>query len=120
MEFKKLYTVEDVAKMTGLTTRTIRNYIKDGKLKGKKIGVQLYKLVEFELNKVNFNDLWKGFSKYEFALYNKRKVFLKNGEIPYDNRFLGNTSIDYDGRNLAIWYVEDLDKEDSRELASNI
>lgn len=36
MEFKKLYTVEDVAKMTGLTTRTIRNYIKDGKLKGKK------------------------------------------------------------------------------------
>src|SRR5690554_4418192 len=40
MDFKKLYTVEDIAKMTGLTTRTIRNYLKDGHLKGKKIGVQ--------------------------------------------------------------------------------
>lgn len=36
----KLYTVDDVAKMTGLTSRTIHNYIKDGKLEGKKIGVQ--------------------------------------------------------------------------------
>jgi predicted transcriptional regulator len=32
MEFSRLYTVEDVAKMTGLTTRTIRNYLKDGRL----------------------------------------------------------------------------------------
>lgn len=37
---EKLYTVKDIAIMTGLTERTIRNYIKDGKLKGKKIGVQ--------------------------------------------------------------------------------
>lgn len=36
--FGKLYTVEDIAKMTRLTSRTIRNYIKDGTLKGKKIG----------------------------------------------------------------------------------
>lgn len=40
VEFEKLYTVEDIAKMTGLTSRTIRNYLKDGRLKGKKIGVQ--------------------------------------------------------------------------------
>ena len=37
---EKLYTVSDVAQMTGLTERTIRNYIKDGKLQGKKVGVQ--------------------------------------------------------------------------------
>ncbi|WP_199880570.1 helix-turn-helix domain-containing protein [Bacillus massiliglaciei] len=37
---KPLYTVEEVAKMTGLTSRTIHNYIRDGKIKGKKIGVQ--------------------------------------------------------------------------------
>jgi len=36
----KLYTVEDIAKMTGLTTRTIRNYLKDGSLEGTKIGGQ--------------------------------------------------------------------------------
>lgn len=37
---KNLYTVDDVAEKTGLTSRTIHNYIRDGKLKGKKIGVQ--------------------------------------------------------------------------------
>jgi excisionase family DNA binding protein len=39
-ELKKLYTVEDIAKMTSLTSRTIRNYLKDGSLKGQKIGGQ--------------------------------------------------------------------------------
>jgi excisionase family DNA binding protein len=39
-EFKKLYTVEDIAKMTSLTSRTIRNYLKDGSLQGAKIGGQ--------------------------------------------------------------------------------
>lgn len=39
-EFDKLYTVEDIAIMTSFTTRTIRNYLKDGNLKGKKIGGQ--------------------------------------------------------------------------------
>ena len=39
-EFEKLYTVEDIAKMTSLTSRTIRNYLKDGSLQGKKIGGQ--------------------------------------------------------------------------------
>ena len=38
--FEKLYTVEDIAKMTSLTSRTIRNYLKDGSLQGIKIGGQ--------------------------------------------------------------------------------
>ena len=37
---EKLYTVADVADITGLTSRTIRNYLKEGVLKGHKIGVQ--------------------------------------------------------------------------------
>ncbi len=39
-ELEKLYTVEDVAHMMELTSRTIRNYLKDGSLKGRKIGGQ--------------------------------------------------------------------------------
>jgi len=39
-DIKKLYTVENIAEMTGLTSRTIRNYLKDGSLKGSKIGGQ--------------------------------------------------------------------------------
>lgn len=37
---EKLYTVEDIANMTSMTSRTIRNYLKDGILKGRKIGGQ--------------------------------------------------------------------------------
>lgn len=37
---ERLYTVEDVARMAGLTDRTIRTYLKTGKLIGRKIGVQ--------------------------------------------------------------------------------
>ncbi len=39
-DFEKLYTVEDIANMAGLSSRTIRNYLKDGSLKGRKIGGQ--------------------------------------------------------------------------------
>ena len=39
-EFEKLFTVEDIAKMTSLTSRTIRNYLKNGTLQGSKIGGQ--------------------------------------------------------------------------------
>src|SRR5690554_3255767 len=80
----------------------------------------LYRSIEVGLDKVDFNNIWPGFFRMEFAIYNKDRVFLKDEEIPYDERFLGNTSIDYNGRRLAIWYVEESDKEDSRELASNI
>jgi len=37
---EKLYTVEDIAGLASVTTRTIRNYIKDGVLTGRKIGGQ--------------------------------------------------------------------------------
>ena len=37
---EKLFTVEDIANMTSMTTRTIRNYLKEGILKGRKIGGQ--------------------------------------------------------------------------------
>lgn len=40
MAFEKLYTAEEVAQITGLTLRTIRNYIKNGRLKGHRVGVQ--------------------------------------------------------------------------------
>ncbi len=53
MLFEKLYTVDDIAKMTGLTSRTIRNYLKDGRLKGKKIGAQ------WRFTKEDIQDLFK-------------------------------------------------------------
>lgn len=46
---QKWYTVAEVAKMTGLTDRTIRNYLKDGTMHGKKIGVQ-WRFTEDDIN----------------------------------------------------------------------
>ena len=39
-EQEKLYTIHDIAKMTSLTTRTIRNYLKKETLIGTKVGGQ--------------------------------------------------------------------------------
>ncbi len=39
-EVERLYTVEQVAKMTSLTTRTIQNYLRTGILRGRRIGGQ--------------------------------------------------------------------------------
>ena len=35
---KDFYTVDDIALILRVTTRTVRNYLKDGSLKGRKIG----------------------------------------------------------------------------------
>lgn len=48
---EKLYTVADVANVTGLTSRTIRNYLKDGTLTGAKIGVQ-WRFTEEEVKRL--------------------------------------------------------------------
>jgi len=47
---EKFYTVEDIAKMSMFTTRTIRNYLKDGLLTGRKIGGQ-WRFTEDDINK---------------------------------------------------------------------
>lgn len=48
---EKLYTVADVATVTGMTSRTIRNYLKDGTLSGTKIGVQ-WRFTEEDIKKL--------------------------------------------------------------------
>ncbi len=40
MEPEKLFTINEVAVLTSLTTRTLRNHLKDGKLHGHKVGGQ--------------------------------------------------------------------------------
>lgn len=39
-EIPTLYSVDELAEMTALTSRTIRNYLRNGTLKGRKIGGQ--------------------------------------------------------------------------------
>ena len=55
----KLYTVEDIAQMTSLTSRTIRNYLKDGSLKGRKIGGQ-WRFTQQDIEKLMENGEFAG------------------------------------------------------------
>ena len=58
---QKLYTVADVAELTGLTDRTIRNYLKDGTLRGRKIGVQ-WRFTEADIDRL-FSEVGEGGQK---------------------------------------------------------
>ena len=59
---EKLYTVDEIAEMVSMTTRTIRNYIKDGLLKGKKLGGQWRFTEEDIKNFVDSGDFSKDFN----------------------------------------------------------
>lgn len=46
---ENFYTINEVATMTGLTTRTIRNYLKSGLINGEKInGIWMFSSEDFE------------------------------------------------------------------------
>lgn len=81
---------------------------------------KLYNLVNNIINDLDLNEIWTGFSKSNFALYDKNYVYFKNNAIPYDNRFLGNTRINYEGEELAIWFIDKIEDIDYKELAANI
>lgn len=84
---------------------------------------ELYNKVLNNLEKVNFEKLWSGFSRYEFALYSSKEVYFEDEVIPWDKRFIGNTAIKYEDRYIAIWNIEhDLlnENEDIDILSANI
>ena len=80
----------------------------------------VWQQVDSILNAIDFEKLWKGFKRYKFALYDDEKVYFGDRVIEIDNRFRGNTSIDYDGEKIAIWNVTNEDLNSIEILASNI
>jgi hypothetical protein len=81
---------------------------------------KLYSDIESILLKIDFNKIWQGFSIKDFALYNKETVYLKNKTISWDQRFLGNTVIDFDGNYIAIWELESVQNNDVEYLAADM
>ncbi len=66
---------------------------------------ELYEGMKARLDGVDFSAIWEGFHRYPFALYNDESVWLDGEVIPRDNRFLGNTCIEYGGGRIAIWNI---------------
>ena len=74
---------------------------------------ELNKLIDF----VNFDQLWNGFSKSKYAIYNDKYFYinddkglnleLKKDEFGFigkvDERFIGNSAISINNENIAIW-----------------
>lgn len=77
-----------------------------------------YQAILQRINKIDFNTLWPGFIPYEFALYNDEKVYFETKEMPVTNEFMGNTSIKFEGKQIAIWKIEDEDVLDLDYLAA--
>lgn len=79
---------------------------------------KIYQEIQHRINNINFDTLWPGFNPYEFALYNDEKVCFETKEIPVTNEFMGNTSIKFEGKQIAIWKIEDEDVLDFDYLAA--
>jgi len=81
----------------------------------------LYDAVQKELRRVDFDAIWPGFEPVPFALVGRKdQVYLENGEIPLGDRFWANTVIEYEGKPLATWCIDNPEEEDVQMLASNM
>ena len=85
-----------------------------------KMDHKLYSEIETIHSKIDFDKIWKGFSCVDFALYDQETVILKDKTIPWDQRFLGNTVIDFNGNYIAIWELESVQKDSTNHVESYI
>lgn len=97
--------------------------------------IERVKELEKDLNSIDYNKLWKGFSKTKYAIYNDKIFYINdNSRIDIslikedsfyrgntDERFIGNTAIKINGEYVAIWNEEYISKDmDNKRLASLI
>ena len=79
----------------------------------------LYFEIEKRIDKIDFGSLYKGFYRFQFALYNDEQAFLECGYIDKPSGFIGNTAVKYEGKDIAIWHIVDA-SPDLDVLASKI
>lgn len=78
---------------------------------------KLYQEILERINDIDFGRLWPNFHQYEFVLYTSKSVWLREEEIEWDERFIGNTSIELNGQYIAIWNIEqDFLESDDKDL----
>ncbi len=80
---------------------------------------EAHSLVSQRLDGLDFGALLPGFHRFRFALYDDVRVCLGDTVLPWDNRFLGNTAMEYEGGHIAIWKLVPAEPEPDR-LAANI
>ncbi len=80
----------------------------------------IYQEVLNRVHSISFETLWTQFKPYEFALYDHESVYFKDDDMPVTEAFMGNTTISYEGRQIAIWQVSESDLLDLDRLSANL
>lgn len=79
---------------------------------------RVYREVANRLGKLDFAALWPGFRPLKFALYDEERCFFHGAYVPKTEEFLANTSIPYQGEQIAIWQLAEEDPDPDRLAAS--
>lgn len=87
---------------TGLNRAPIPNNLKREKPMNLK---RTYYELKAIIDNLDFSSLWTGFKPLKFALYNDEECFFNGQFIPKTDAFIANTSIQYEGEYIAIWYL---------------
>lgn len=66
----------------------------------------LHNKVRETISSLNFNTIWPGFGPLKFALYDDEKCFFDGQYIEKTDVFCANTSIRFQGEQIAIWMVQ--------------
>lgn len=67
----------------------------------------IYEEIEKRVSKVDFTALWKGFYPLKFALYTDKECFFDGRYIEKTDIFCANTSIKFNGEEIAIWNINE-------------
>jgi len=78
-----------------------------------------YNRIKERIDAIDFSALWEGFHPFRFALYNETECFFDGRYIEKTEEFHANTSIFYNGENIAIWKLTE-EPTDIDSLAASI
>ena len=66
----------------------------------------LYNQVAEKISSLDLNSVWPGFKPLKFALYDDKNCFFDGHFVEKTDEFCANTSIVYQGEQIAIWMVQ--------------
>lgn len=81
--------------------------------------LRLHSAIAQRISTLDFTALWPNFSPCSFALYTDELIALDTQVIPYSPEFIGNTTIPYNGEQIAIWNIPD-DFQDDSDVLDNL
>lgn len=78
------------------------------------------KQIESLLKQIDFHALWPGFHRFPFALYNQQEAVLEGERFVSSEEFRGNTTIRFQGRQIAILRLPSQPEETIEQLCAAI